>query len=954
MSFFGPSNVQTRSKNGIDLPSGTPSTVKKKKKRRENADGASRTPRNAPTTTNTPRTINPARENAELAQRRQQQLQNDEVPASIDNQQAYIEYRRRYFEKLGVEDGKYTDEELRKKKITPPKTYDEWSRATRGQRRASLGRATRGKKTLMEIRGVRTRALWEEARQYWNRNLNQFQEGDDQDEIQATFKQWYKGMKAWLDENPTIKEAGIEASSWETTFDAYVNRNTAPSENNNNSPDEFVNDDDDRNTATSENSNDSPDEFVNDDDDYGPTQQQDQVGNDNVQNLPLPNYTPVPLRNDDSGNMIERAMIDVNGTKKRPIRVSELLNSGGLSSKILQWLFCDNVRRLYRAGGNDKRPRAFFSDNILRDMTEAWKWTFIPYYNSFEIIDQYGNSRYPSLINLMNIEEDTYQYRSRSAYGWTDKQMIQVLLDDRREIVNLRQDDEKYLKQPNAPGKNLIHSAMLVRDNGELHLLKGRPIVGAVDAVSDDYVIINKINFGNQIFDSDADGRDTYKLPFKHVVEAIFMMKLYGKQKALITSTYDDRFWLSALQVMLTSNLQQDDRVYGPWFNIEKDSMRSILDRPLKALKSILKRQYLDKYGYDEIKKLGRPSDTNSKRFKYNRDLANLIQMYDAFLIKNFGENEIEGWNDRNRLARILSPNIMNAFENAFTVSRLQRFIENYNREVALGWANEQVDDFNVIGVPQIPLTWAEKGIKNLFTKRYTDIRGGTIVEATTRISQEELFTVEWDHGSTQTYNRRQLIKLQRQAASFIVNKIGFRNVNELRVGNQTLAEALKTGRAISIDNIKQNFDPVRHEVCMEVDLTGEFDEDDSNFDHAWGFLDRWIGNIEATGLTEEDVEEQISCLRIKNANGDEEENLITRSENMRQSLEQFMNDKVRLREGSRRWQLPINWWRRIPNEDREEDNRNNMMMQSSSTTTTRTSGTSTMRYKKSVFNLKF
>ena len=931
MSFFGPSNVTTRGGGGKDNKSGFAKKKPKKKKKSKgrNADGATNTPTTTTTTTitTTPRTINPIQENRILAEQRRTQLQNDEDPTAVDEQQAYNEYRRRYFEKLGVEDGRYTNAQLLNMKITPPKTYDEWSRATRGERRASFSRATIGKKTLKNVRAGRSLALKREARTYWNEKIT----GDT-----VEFQQWYDDMKVWLDEHPDIKEAGIEADSWEATFDAYENRNN----------DNFDDNDDD------------------DDFGVGPTQQQQQRqqnqpdggggggGDDddfgNAQNLPLPNYIPVPTRRDTSGNIIERPTIEVDGTMKRPIRVSELLNSGGLSSRILQWLYCDNVRRLRLAGGNAKRPRAFFTSKILRDMTELWKLYFIPYNKSFEIQNEDGGSRFPNLLALMNVEEDTYQYRSRPAYGWSDTQMVQVLLDDRRDIVDIRQNDGRYLNPPNPdlpPGKNLIHSAKLMRDDGELHLLKGRPIVGAADAVSDEYVIINKINFGNQIFDPDADNRQTFKLPFKHVVEAIFMMKLYGKRKALITSTYDDHFWLSALQVMLTSNLQQNDRVYGPWFNIEKDSMRSILDRPLKKLKKLLNEQYFTKYGVEKETQLpGRPSEEGSVRYKYRRDKRNLIDMYDAFLIQNFGQVEIQGWN---RLERILSPNVMNAFENAFTVRRLQLFIENYNREVAEGWADEEVDDFNIIGIPQIPLTWAEKGIKNLFTKRYTDIRGGWITEANTRLSQEELFTVEWDHGSIQRYNRRQLIKLQRQAASFVVNRVGFRNVDELMIGDETLAEALKTGRAINIENIKRNIRPVRHEVCMEVDLTGDFEQ-------AWEFIDRWITDIEATGETGVDIEEPLECLRRKERNDrgewEEVDNLITESRNMRRDLETFMNGKVRNRN---HYQFFMDWWVRIPREDGEGNNNNNaptntttttpnngMTMAPTSTTTTTTNDT--------------
>ena len=120
------------------------------------------------------------------------------------------------------------------------------------------------------------------------------------------------------------------------------------------------------------------------------------------------------------------------------------------------------------------------------------------------------------------------------------------------------------------------------------------PVIAQASAVTATHVILVTADLGKQMIKqppltlyTDADER--YKIDVRKLIEIMFLMCAYNKQKAKIVSFFDPHPIISAVDHLVKekylNGIPDDTIIYKPWFDYEKDKIATLLNKPIQTLR---------------------------------------------------------------------------------------------------------------------------------------------------------------------------------------------------------------------------------------------------------------------------------------------------------------------------------------------------------------------------------
>ena len=420
--------------------------------------------------------------------------------------------------------------------------------------------------------------------------------------------------------------------------------------------------------------------------------------------------------------------------------------------------------------------------------------------------------------------------------------------------------------------------------------------IGQASALTRDTVIMVTSSVERQMVDTRtniewggwANGdyweNEKYKIPIRKLFEIMFYMLAYRKEKARIVSIYDPQPIITAVLELINNDfrngIQPGTVVYKPWFDYEKDTAKTLVTTPKRALtqawyiwcwnadfggdgfgrngegdldlyhaRPTPAQKRRGNYSIDQPTKvknwdaprLGGANQT-PRRIAYDNGIIELDRIYNDF-IRNWGGVGI-GQQVLNQIAEDLPrANVDDAGQEnegqAPTLNNplieFERIDEVFTRDNLADVVNIFIDRMNEDqwNIPDVALqrdTIVSRMLTIFSTEKQRGVKRGIVAS----VASGQI-TVQWDlpYGvfdgtpvnPRQTYIIDDILKNHRKVAGFLLSKVG-RTIDKFMYGESTtLVDHLRGGNLLDLsyrNNLQANLNRnVRKDfVTFEIDLS--------------------------------------------------------------------------------------------------------------------------------------
>ena len=526
----------------------------------------------------------------------------------------------------------------------------------------------------------------------------------------------------------------------------------------------------------------------------------------------------------------------IKGILRRPIKLKTILKW------IQSWTekrFCDGVKRLMY----NVKPRP-----------NSW------YTNFKEVVDAKA---------LQNVQNEPYKYSLPSQIIWAWKQV--VVNADSRLFKNVAQ--IKF----NEHSKELL-PVLLSYSNKDLFKFEFnniiRPLIGQSSAITLDYVLLVTSSTERQMVLNNQGETDSYwnseiyKIPLRKLVECAFYMLAYRRKKARIISIYDPHPIIAAVVELISNEfrkgLELRTVVYKPWFNYEKDTTKTLINKPKTVLKNywfkyVWNLQNIDDNngynGFNELEAYQRKNDrarwrvttlgnkNDERRIIYDNGIKELDRLYEEF-IRNWGgtgtgkevldqiteifptgtiDDENQQIEANEEVPIFANPLIqLEQIDEVFTYSNLIKLVQTFVDNMKVEYKDVALPENEIVG----------RMLTAFSTQKLRGVKRGIVIESNV---DENKYTIQWDlpagvfdalnvTNPIQSYKKEEILKNHRLVAAFLLEKIGRKLSPFMYSNDTTLVQHLRSGNIIEWDrnrlhdmlhrSVKEDY------VIFEIDLS--------------------------------------------------------------------------------------------------------------------------------------
>ena len=393
------------------------------------------------------------------------------------------------------------------------------------------------------------------------------------------------------------------------------------------------------------------------------------------------------------------------------------------------------------------------------------------------------------------------------------------------------------------------------------------PVIGQASAITRTHVILLTANVRFQMTSKKntayRDAQETYYVDFRKLFELMFLMRAYNKNKGKIVSIYDPHPAITAVDYLVKTTFPEGipngQIIYKPWFDYEKDSIKTLLGKPIQVLRHAwysfcwklpmndglptLQRVTGDDRRWD-------PNLFNGVRKQiYDEGVEKMNELYNE-IIRQWGEAEGEEIINARNIEPLNTPLVsFEALDDVFTPQTIRNFLINFQNRMN---ANDTVLKSRE-GLPSLNLNLLVVG-KNMYTALYTQsirnvkrgvVQGRVGGNANMYRVKWDLPAFEFDGGNVSNVERilslDEILSRQRMVASFFLTRI-VRMKPLYHDGDETtgtkLAAKLRTGDVLDSRWTKEtNGETYLHRklhehakrdfVTFEVDATVQVEDTD-------------------------------------------------------------------------------------------------------------------------------
>ena len=566
------------------------------------------------------------------------------------------------------------------------------------------------------------------------------------------------------------------------------------------------------------------------DDDVGPTPATQPLSNGSL----LDDTVKVNLQNSWTN------LYQIQGVRRKPIRLKDILS---WMETWAQWRFCDGLRRAQE--GLRQRPFSFFTKFMFAQSAKIFNMVRQQQLSTFRIGEN-GN-------RIMWAKKEDFPVANPSFFGgdieingYNGPNALQPVLYNPENF---------HFSFERLNGAKLIH-----------------PVISQASAVTETHVILIKANVGMQMTEKKTtaygDETEKYRIDDRKLIEMMFLMCAYNKNRGKIVSFYDPHPVITAVDNLVKtkypSGIPEGTIIYKPWFDYQKDRIKTLLGMPLRVLKHAWY-QFCWNLNVDDGP-MGRREDWSPsnlgngtrRRRIYDQGVVRMNDIYNTF-IREWGQVEGDDIVEAQTTEPLDTPLV--AFErldDVFTPENIRNLILRFQNSINTELTGEE-------GLPALTLDLLAVGKKMytaLYTKRVRNVKRG-IVQGTV-VDNPNLYRVKWDlpdreyDGANVANVERQLtldeiLSRHRMVASFFLSKL-VRMKPLYYSGNAEarglkLEDKLRTGDALEAKwTIRTNGKTFLHQklhdhakkdyVTIEIDATGtDPNSDELLMDKFKGFL---------------------------------------------------------------------------------------------------------------------
>lgn len=451
------------------------------------------------------------------------------------------------------------------------------------------------------------------------------------------------------------------------------------------------------------------------------------------------------------------ALYEIQGVRRSPIKLKDMLKWLVGGKRLTEWRFCDGLRRAQ--AGLKQRPHSFYTKFLSAHNAKIYDMV------RRSPLDKFGIGGINE--NIMWAKKSLYEIANPDFFGVTeipgnDNGLKPVLYDPQNYYLQFQRD--RY---------SLIH-----------------PVIAQASAVTATHVILVTADVGKQMIKQQpltlyADDNERYKIDVRKLIEIMFLMCAYNKQKAKIVSFFDPHPIISAVDHLVKekypNGIPDDTIIYKPWFDYEKDKIATLLNKPIQKLRHAWY-QFCWNLDINDGLAVER-TDWDPRRFGdgtrsniYDEGVDRMNEIYNTF-IQDWGEVEGDDIVEARTTEPLNTPLV--AFErldDVFTPSAIRTIIQRFQNRM-----NDQNSELrsNNLGPLNLSLLAVGKDMYTaLYTQRIRNVKRG-IVQG--RIGEN--YRVIWDLpdgefdgpnvvNPVRVLSLDDIVSRQRMAAAFFLKQI--------------------------------------------------------------------------------------------------------------------------------------------------------------------------------------
>jgi hypothetical protein len=516
-------------------------------------------------------------------------------------------------------------------------------------------------------------------------------------------------------------------------------------------------------------------------------------------------------------------LYQIQGVGRKPIRLKDILS---WMETWAQWRFCDGLRRAQE--GLRQRPFSFFTKFMFAQSAKIFNMVRQQQLSTFRIGEN-GNRIMWANKEVFPVANPSFFDGDIEINGYNGPYALQPVLYNPENF-------HFSFERPN--GAKLIH-----------------PVISQASAVTETHVILIKANVGMQMTEKKTtaygDETEKYRIDDRKLIEMMFLMCAYNKNRGKIVSFYDPHPVITAVDNLVKNKypngIPEGTIIYKPWFDYQKDRIKTLLGMPLRVLKHAWY-QFCWNLNVDDGP-MGRREDWSPRnlgngtrrRRIYDQGVVRMNQIYNTFILE-WGQVEGDDIVEAQTTEPLDTPLV--AFErldDVFTPENIRNLILSFQNSINTELTEEE-------GLPALALDLLAVGKKMytaLYTKKVRNVKRG-IVQGTVG-DNPNLYRVKWDlpdreyDGANVANVERQLtldeiLSRHRMVASFFLSKLvrmkplyfsgnaearGVKLEDKLRTGDALEAKWTRRTNGETFLHKKLHDHAKKDHVTIEIDATG-------------------------------------------------------------------------------------------------------------------------------------
>jgi len=448
---------------------------------------------------------------------------------------------------------------------------------------------------------------------------------------------------------------------------------------------------------------------------------------------------------------------EIDGVNRSPIKLKTMLKWLKGGKRLTEWRFCDGLRRAQ--AGLKQRPHSFYTKFLSAHNAKIFDMVRRAPLDTFGIA---GRN-----ITIMWAKKSLYEIANPDFFGVTE------IPGNDNGLKPVLYDPQNYYLQFQRPQYSLIH-----------------PVIAQASAVTATHVILVTADVGKQMIKQPpltlyTDDNERYKIDVRKLIEIMFLMCAYNKQKAKIVSFFDPHPIISAVDHLVKekypNGIPDDTIIYKPWFDYENDKIATLLNKPIQTLRHAWY-EYCWSLNIDDGLE-GQRTDWDPAKLGdgtrgdiYEEGVIAMDDIYNEF-ISEWGQVNGDAIVEARTTEPLNTPLI--AFErldDVFTPSKIRDIIQRFQNRMNNENSELRSNNLGPLGINLLAV--GKDMYTALYTKRIRNVKRGIVVK-----KEGDNYKVQWDlpdgeFDGPNVVNPVRMLSLddivtrQRMAAAFFLKQI--------------------------------------------------------------------------------------------------------------------------------------------------------------------------------------